>query len=510
MLREIAAHCRRDNGTGTIGLRERLLTLLAAVLLLALPGMPAAAQGLPNLAALQERGAAISGLVVDLEQGQVVASLDPDRALTPASVTKLVTAARALEIWGADHRFTTRLVATAAPSEGGLAGDLVLIGGADPAMTEEALWHLARDVAQLGIREIAGDIVIDASRFGEVVCSVRDRCEAQQASAHSYAAPLSAAGVNFSSVVIGLKPASRAGHQVWAQPKPFKLPSFEVAAQATTASGGRAELTAIHRNLGDSERTEIGGALPHGNGGVLLRRSVGHAERLTGELLRAFLQREGVAVQGDVRFAYNPQPYQVVLAEQESRALGEILKGMMYYSTNFTADVIALELARTAGQLPPLALPDAGAQLGQYLREVATRSRFAGGSQSAAFLRDGSGLDPDNRLSARELVALLDHAYGRLDLFQPLLGSLPVPAHARGTLLSGQDPIWSSNVAGKTGGLSVPVSVTSYAGYLRFPDGGWGAFAFVVNGTPGHPVPRADAFEAMRLDFARLRSADAS
>lgn len=501
MLREIAARCRRDN----VCLQQLAVAAVTAAVLLAVAAASAAAQGLPNLAALQTRGASISALVVDLQQGEVVASLDPDRQLIPASVTKLVTAARALELWGADHRFSTRLVATAIPRQGTLEGDLVLVGGGDPAMTEEALQQLAREVARLGIREIGGDVVIDASRFGQVACSHRDRCQASEQSAHSYAAPLSAAGVNFSTISIVLKPSSQAGQQVWVQPEPFELPSFQVSAQATTSPGGGIDLTAVHRNLGDHERTEIAGALPLGNGGVSVRRSVGHPERLTGELLRAFLEREGVALRGGLHFAFAPVPYQVVLAEHESDALGDILKGMLYYSNNFSADVMALELAHTAGRTPPLGLPAAGALLGDYVRALAAGNRFAGGPGPAAHLRDGSGLDPDNRLSARELVSLLDHVYGRLDLLQPLLGSLSVPAHARGTLLSGQDPVWSISVAGKTGGLNVPVSVTSYAGYLRFQDGGWGAFAFIVNGAAGQPVARADAFEAMRRDVAQLR-----
>src|SRR5690625_949475 len=176
MLREIAARCRRDN----VCLQQLAVAAVTAAVLLAVAAASAVAQGLPNLAALQTRGASISALVVDLQQGEVVASLDPDRQLIPASVTKLVTAARALELWGADHRFSPRLVATAIPRQGTLEGDLVLDGGGDPAMTEEALQQLAREVARLGIREIGGDVVIDASRFGQVACSHRDRCQASE------------------------------------------------------------------------------------------------------------------------------------------------------------------------------------------------------------------------------------------------------------------------------------------------------------------------------------------
>ena len=131
MVREIALAHRRDNGR----LAKLVHATIGVLLALLLPALPAWGQSLPNLAALQNRGAAVSAMVVALDQGKVIAALEPDRQLTPASVTKLVTGTRALDIWGANHRFTTRLAATAPVQNGQLAGDLVLLGGADPALT---------------------------------------------------------------------------------------------------------------------------------------------------------------------------------------------------------------------------------------------------------------------------------------------------------------------------------------------------------------------------------------
>lgn len=437
-----------------------------------------------------------------------MAALAPDRPLTPASVTKLVTGALALESWGPAHSFTTRLAVTALPDAGVVEGDLVFVGGGDPALTEEGMWRLARDLAQAGVKRISGDLVIDASRFGQVACSTRDRCEALDQTRNAYAAPLSAAGVNFASVAVKLRPAADAGQPATILPDPFELPSFQVAGEAVTRGSGSVDLQVTRHRLEASERLVVQGGLPVDNGTLAVRRAVSHAERHTGELLLGFLQREGVAINGGLRFAYTPPSYAAVVAEYAGRPLADALRGMMYYSTNFTADVLALELARESGLAPPLQLPEAGQVLSRYLHDSLSLSRFAEGATPAARLRDGSGLDPDNRLSARELVALLDRVYMRMDLFQPFLGALSVPLHARGSLLRGQDPDWATNVAGKTGGLSVPVSVTTFAGYFRFDDGGWGALAFLVNGSEGRPIARDEAFEAMRRDFAILRGAD--
>lgn len=62
-------------------------------------------------------------------------SIRAEQRMAPASTLKLITSAAALETFGPDYRFETRLYANAAPDENGtLAGDLYVRGGGDPAL----------------------------------------------------------------------------------------------------------------------------------------------------------------------------------------------------------------------------------------------------------------------------------------------------------------------------------------------------------------------------------------
>ena len=56
---------------------------------------------------LTAQHATISYEVIDLKSGEVVASQNPELCATPASVTKLITTATALELLGGDFQFST-------------------------------------------------------------------------------------------------------------------------------------------------------------------------------------------------------------------------------------------------------------------------------------------------------------------------------------------------------------------------------------------------------------------
>ncbi|HEY0237264.1 MAG TPA: D-alanyl-D-alanine carboxypeptidase/D-alanyl-D-alanine-endopeptidase [Friedmanniella sp.] len=72
-----------------------------------------------------------SGEVRDLRTGAVVFSHRADDGAIPASTTKLVTAAAALDLLGPEHRFTTSVVSPAR-------GRVVLVGGGDPYLEEKS------------------------------------------------------------------------------------------------------------------------------------------------------------------------------------------------------------------------------------------------------------------------------------------------------------------------------------------------------------------------------------
>ena len=123
------------------------------------------------------KNASIGLFVKDVNSGEVIASLNPDISIAPASTQKLITTATALEIFGSDYKFKTRLEYTGRidTATGILDGDLIIKGGGDPALGskyfsqtdfQNLLNTLSRAVYKTGIKYINGKIIGDASIYG--------------------------------------------------------------------------------------------------------------------------------------------------------------------------------------------------------------------------------------------------------------------------------------------------------------------------------------------------------
>src|SRR5262245_11914255 len=145
-----------------------LLALLLACLLLPRPLADGVEQQLHRG---ELKGARLAVCVVDVDSGERLYARDIDAPMAPASNMKVVTTAAALSTLGADHAFTTRLLAADAPdARGVLAGDLVVLGGADPCLREDLLARegvddpaalLADLVEAAGIRRVEGRLLVD-------------------------------------------------------------------------------------------------------------------------------------------------------------------------------------------------------------------------------------------------------------------------------------------------------------------------------------------------------------
>jgi D-alanyl-D-alanine carboxypeptidase/D-alanyl-D-alanine-endopeptidase (penicillin-binding protein 4) len=117
------------------------------------------------------------------DQATPVAVHAESTPLAPASNMKIVTAAAAVDLLGADTQLTTRFATDGVPTDGStVRGNLYMVGGGDPLLTtdgyEASMIHgvqpgtdlevVADQIVDSGVRHITGSVVGDASRYDDV------------------------------------------------------------------------------------------------------------------------------------------------------------------------------------------------------------------------------------------------------------------------------------------------------------------------------------------------------
>jgi D-alanyl-D-alanine carboxypeptidase/D-alanyl-D-alanine-endopeptidase (penicillin-binding protein 4) len=114
--------------------------------------------------------------------GELVGERNIDKVVIPASNMKILVAAAAMDVLGADFRYTTRVVGPE-PIAGVIEGDVFLVGGGDPllsgdwyaesdldrfpAFNSTSIDDLARSMAASGVTQINGTVRGDGSRYDD-------------------------------------------------------------------------------------------------------------------------------------------------------------------------------------------------------------------------------------------------------------------------------------------------------------------------------------------------------
>jgi D-alanyl-D-alanine carboxypeptidase/D-alanyl-D-alanine-endopeptidase (penicillin-binding protein 4) len=474
-----------------------LAWLAACANLLAAPAPTPQHPQWPALAQLERTGAQVSAAAIDLDENRAIDELHADTHLTPASLTKLVTAAAALSRWPPDKVFHTRLLSSGAIIDGELRGDLVLLGAGDASLDDQALWSLAAQLRSAGVTRVKGRLLVIPAPFGAVACETQDRCDALQHSDRSYNAPLGAMGVDFGNWCVQVRPAV-VGTRAWVQGCGVnQLPIPVEGTIHTVATSAHQSFWVDRVTDASGDHLRVGGDIPEGPAQQLYR-SMSDPVRDAGLLLREMLRELGVQVTGAVETGAAPPATMQLQAQVEGLALGEQLGRMLRYSNNYIADVLTLDLASEAGAAPN-GLSGAAAVLSDFLATLAPAAN------PGPVLHSGSGLTPENLLSAHDLVRVLAHAYRETRRFPSYYGGLVVPRDAPFGFLREGSEAWLDRVALKTGSMDTPHSVLGIAGYLRKRNGGWIAFAAIVNGGETRPhIPLREALQAARADVEEL------
>lgn len=144
---------------------KTLATLALTVLSLAAlaDGLPPNVLGALKAAQIPAKNVAV--VVQAVDAGSPLVTHNASQAMNPASVMKLLTTYAALDLLGPAYTWKTTVWTESAPLDGVLSGNLYIKGSGDPRFAIEHLWALLRQLQVRGIRQIAGDVVLDRTAF---------------------------------------------------------------------------------------------------------------------------------------------------------------------------------------------------------------------------------------------------------------------------------------------------------------------------------------------------------
>ena len=336
-------------------------------------------------------GSGLSGqtalVALDAGTGEVIEAYNADLGLPPASTIKAITALYALQHLGPNFRHVTRVLSPGGAIEAGtLRGDLVLKGGGDPVLQTADLARMANELIERGLRRVEGRFVIDQNAL-----PVIDQIDPSQPVQAGYNPSVSGLNLNFNRVYFS-----------WAVSGGRATVSMDARSEQEIPPVSVIDMRAVARDLpvythdvrGNRERWTVAASALQRSGSRWL--PVRHSGLYTGDVLRALLLARGCRV---------PEPQLTdattrgaVLAEHFSDPLQSIVRDMLRYSTNLTAEAVALSATIAQGHEVRALAPSAG--------RMAAWVQDAHGGQGFELL-DHSGLGDGSRVSALSMARFM-------------------------------------------------------------------------------------------------------
>jgi len=395
-------------------------------------------------------------------------------AMLPASVNKVLTAAVALRVLGPGHKFNTLITTDAKITAGGtLQGDLYVRGFGDPTLVYEKLHRLVADLPLMGIDKIQGDVVFDDTYFDQdwLIPGWRKGTDLRQGPA--YFAPITALGVNFSSICIVVAPALTVGGTARVEfESPIPMLSLE-SSVVTGALRSGTKVQILRKVTGDKVHFKLSGAIAQGVAPSKYYRAIAEPRPFFRQMFQLAMKERGVTVTGKYRHGRAPKSARLV-TKMESLSLGVIVGRMNKHSSNYMAETLLKAVGAESAGRPGTSAKGLIA-LGKMLQTM--------GNEAGSYkLVNGSGLSREIMLSPSLINGLMVQMYHDRRVGPEFISSMSI---------GGEDgTLWPrfrqvdrrGRLRGKTGSLSGVYSLTAYV------DGGDGevyVMTFMTNGIKG-------------------------
>ncbi len=420
----------------------------------------------------------VSFVVIDLETGKPIASVNSDLTLPTASTTKLFSTATALDILGPDYRPSTKIYHDGyIDSTGTLYGNVWVKGGGDPALgskyfTNETtkrdfLKNWVNALKSIGIKKIEGAVIADASDFG--YSGAPDGWNWVDMGNYYGAGP---SGLSlFDNLLEFHFTTGAAGSKTTISKIQPEVPALVVYnyVLSSTKAGDNAFIYGAPYSM---DRF-VTGTLPMNKSDFVIKGSMPDPEYQMAYELKKELIASGIHVMGDSKaarqfaaFMQDEEGFTFVHDYKGEKLIHVINETNMRSVNLFAEHLLNLIAFENTG--------DGSMDAGLKTLDAYWKSKI---NTEGLHINDGSGLSRTNAISANHYAALLKYMH-RGKYATDFKNSLPI-AGVSGTLTSvckGQAA--QNRMYAKSGTMN---RIKSYAGYIDGKSGKKYAFALIAN-----------------------------
>ncbi|KAM3093437.1 D-alanyl-D-alanine carboxypeptidase/D-alanyl-D-alanine-endopeptidase [Phormidesmis sp. 146-12] len=422
------------------------------------------------------------GALIQTEDGKTLYDRDAQRYFIPASTTKLLTTAAALDKLGAQFRIRTSIYGIR--SQMGWA--LRVVGRGDPTLTDLQLVRLAQQLSRQGIQQVEQLTVEDSDRSDPI--SPDWTVEDAQA---GYGAPVNRLIVNGNAIGLSLIPQA-IGQPLrvqWDDPNDSK--GWQIENNSVTVAADAPESLDVGRDL-SQPILKIRGQLRVGAASESVSVAIVNPAQNFLQQLRQALAKEKITVKRAVVVTRPDAATGSEVAFVESPSLSAILKTTNQDSNNLYAESL----------LRLLGTKDNTTTIDQGMTTLISTLKTLGVNSSSFLLVDGSGLARQNLISPQALVQTL-RSMSRHPAASIYRSSLPT-AGVSGTLQNRfRGTAAQGIVQAKTGSLT---GVSALSGYLAPPNYSPIVFSVIVNQSTSSATVQREAIDEVVLLLTKLRS----
>lgn len=447
----------------------------------------------------QLKNASISFYAVDTDSNKVIAAIEEQKSLVPASIMKLVTTATALDIYGPDKRFNTIIEYSGnIDSNKVLNGDIYIVGSGDPCLGskrytkhyQDFINNWANKIVQLGIDSINGRIIGDASLFNsQMIPSTWIWGDL----GNYYGAGPSGLSIYENMCTIDFSSGERGDSTEIICVTPY-VPNltFDNYVKSMATKKDKSYIFGAPYQ----ENRIIKGGIPVNKKHFSVKGSVPDPAYLAAFELDMRLRSLGVKIallsstvdQLDVYRSLENK----LITNLESPRLADIINKTNTYSINLYAEHLINHLGVRYNKI-------GDATSGTEFTSMFWKNK--GMNLAGFYMNDGSGLSRFNALTTQHMVYILKYMKSS-KYSKEFIKSLPV-AGKTGTLRSvGRGTAASGRVMAKSGYMT---RVRSYAGYVITKNNRNIAFALIVNNYNCTPYQMKKKMEKIMIKLAEIK-----